>query len=121
MGNDLAERGLVDLAGVGRDVALGQHGRVAGRVDSGDHGAAPLPLLGHPGGPGEQIDGGRRPGPGQQITEDRDQAALRADVLDHRPRWRGTQIVRLPREWGSWSSTAAASTCRWRLVTSTRA
>ena len=84
MGNDLPERGRVHLAGVGPDVALGQHGRVAGRVDGGHVRTAPLPLLRDPGGAGEQVKGGHRSGPFEHLTQHGDQPAFGAQVLDQR-------------------------------------
>lgn len=70
------------LIGVCLDEALGQDSRVPRDVDSGDETPATLPLLSHSGGPGEQVDCRLGARSGEQLAENRDQPALRPDVLD---------------------------------------
>ena len=66
---------------------------VPGAVDRGDVTAPPLQLLRHPGGAGEEVEGGAAAGGGEQRTDHVDQAALGAQVLDRHGRRRYPRIV----------------------------
>ena len=84
MGDGCPERRHVGGGGVRLNVGTGEGVRIAGAVDGGDVDALGLEGLGDAGGAGEEIEGGGGAGGPADPREDGDEAALGADVFDHR-------------------------------------
>ena len=89
MGDGRPQRAGIGGGGVRLDVGAGEGVRIAGAVDGGDVHALGLEGLGDAGGAGEEIERGAGAGGLADPREDGDEAALGAEVFDHRGRHGG--------------------------------